>query len=69
MSLFDGKKTYIGILLAVAPTFAGFFGYTITLGGAAEAGELLGLLSDNVETLLATGGALIAWYGRAVTKG
>jgi len=69
MSFLTGKKTYIGIIIAVVPTLAGFFGYTISVGEIAEAGTLLAALADNLEALIATGGALFAWYGRAVTKG
>jgi len=69
MSFFDGKKTYIGIIVAVVPTLAGFFGISINVVDVAEAGTLLGGLFDNIEVILATVGGLIAWYGRAVTKG
>jgi len=65
--MFEGKKTYIGILIAVIPTLAGFFGYTV--GSVADASTLLGTLADNVEAISVTVGGLIAWYGRSVTKG
>ena len=68
MSFYAGKKTYIGIFIAVVPTLAGFFGYTISSEGIAEAGTLLASLADNGEALAATVGGLIALYGRAVTK-
>lgn len=67
--MLDGKKTFIGILIAVSPTIAGFFGYTINLEGIAEAGTLLNTLADNAEAIIQSAGALIAWYGRRVTKG
>lgn len=66
MSLLDGKKTYIGIIIAVVPTLASFFGYTV--GDVAEVGTLLSTLAGNVETISVTLGGLIAWYGRSVTK-
>ncbi len=68
MSLLSGKKTYIGIFIAVVPTLAGLFGYSVTSEGLAEAGTLLASLFDNVEELGVTVGGLIAIYGRAVTK-
>ena len=64
--MLKGKKTYIGIIIAVAPTIAGFFGYTISSVGIAEAGTLLANLLDNGEAVAAGVGGLIAWYGRSV---
>ena len=68
MTLLEGKKTYTGILLAVAPTIAGLFGYDISTAAVAEAGTLLDALIVNANEIITTGGALLAWYGRAVTK-
>lgn len=68
MELLKGKKTYIGIIIAVVPTIAGFFGYTISAQGVEEAGTLLSSLADNAEAIAVSVGGLIAWYGRAVTK-
>ena len=64
--MLNGKKTYIGIIIMVAPILAGFFGYQITdIEGATD---LLGDLAGNIEGLITVGGGLLAWYGRAVTK-
>lgn len=67
MSFLDGKKTYLGILVAVVPTLAGFLGFSID--GIAEAETLLSTLVENIEAVSVTVGGLIAWYGRSVTKG
>lgn len=69
MKFLDGKKTYIGILVAAAPTVAGFFGYDITVQGAGELGGALGLILTNVETVIEAVGLLVAAYGRLVTRG
>ena len=69
MSIFDGKKTYIGILIAVVPTALSLFGYDVSLQGTAEMGELLTGLVENLEQVIISGGLLIAAYGRLVTKG
>ena len=68
MGFLDGKKTYLGILVAALPTVAAIFGYTITIEGAAELTGLVGTLLENVETVIATGGLLLAAYGRRVAK-
>ena len=69
MSFLNGKKTYLGIIVAALPTVAGLFGYNVTVEGATELTGILGTLLENVEGLIQTGGLLLAWYGRKVTKG
>jgi len=64
--MFKGKKTYIGILIAILPTALGVFGYTITVEGAAELGGLIGSVLENAEGVVVAGGALFAGYGRLV---
>ncbi len=67
--MLTGKKTFLGIFIAFIPTLAGFFGIEIGPEGASELGGLLGVAVDNVEAIIQTGGALLAAYGRYVTKG
>ena len=67
--MFEGKKTYIGLVIAALPVVAGLFGYTIAPGAGEELSGLLATLADNAEEVIGTGGLLLAWYGRAVTKG
>lgn len=55
----SGLKTYIGIVIALAPTVAGFFGYTVTENFGAELPEL----ADQWMTVI---GLAIAAYGRSV---
>ena len=69
MSILDGKKTYIGIAVAALPTVLGIFGYNVSVEGAAELGGLIGTVLENVEAVIVSGGALLAIYGRRVTKG
>jgi len=69
MSILSGKKTYIGIIIAAAPTLLGFFGFSISPTAAVEGGALLSTLVENVEEIIVAGGAVFAWYGRSVTKG
>jgi len=68
MSFLDGKKTFIGIIVAAAPTILGFFGITLGVGDALEGGALLTTLTENLEAIIVSGGAIFAWYGRSVTK-
>jgi len=68
MEFLEGKKTYIGILIAAFPTVAGLIGYDITVEGAVELGGILGTLLGDIETTIGTFGLLIAAYGRRVTK-
>jgi len=69
MSFLTGKKTFIGIIVATAPTILGFFGITLSVGASVEGGSLLSALADNLEAIIVSGGAIFAWYGRSVTKG
>jgi hypothetical protein len=69
MKFLEGKKTYIGIFIAAAPTVAGFFGYDLSVEGATELGGILGDMLTNIDGLVTLGGTLIAAYGRVVTKG
>lgn len=55
----DGYKTYIGILIAVAPTVAGWFGFSLTPAFGEQVGSLI---MDGI-TLA---GAAFAFYGRLV---
>lgn len=68
MKILDGKKTYIGILVAATPTIAGLFGYNISVEGAGELGGILENVMVNIETVIETVGLMIAAYGRIVTK-
>lgn len=68
MSFLDGKKTYIGILIAAVPTVAGFLGYNVSVEGATELGDILSNLISEFEEIITLGGALLAAYGRRVTK-
>ena len=67
-SALEGKKTFIGLLIAVSPTVAGLFGYNVTVTSAAEFGGLLSAVLDNLEAVIEGVGVLIAAYGRLVTK-
>ena len=60
----DGFKTYIGIIVAVAPSVANLFGFTL----APTFGEEFTHLAAELITLA---GAVFAFYGRAkaVTPG
>lgn len=55
--MLDGYKTYLGIIVAVAPTIASMFGYTL----APEFGEQFTAIAFDIITL---GGAAWAIYGR-----
>ena len=67
--MFNGKKTYIGILVAALPTIAGLFGFDVAAGGASEIGALLTEFITGAEELFVTGGLLFAAWGRKVSKG
>ncbi len=67
--MLEGKKTYIGLLVAFVPTIAGFLGYSIGPEAASELGGILAVAVDSIEELITTAGVLFAWYGRKVTKG
>ena len=69
MKFFQGKKTYIGLLVAAVPMIAGAFGYNLTTEGATELGDLLVNVLTEFEELITAGGLLFAAYGRKVTKG
>lgn len=69
MSFLDGKKTYIGLIVAALPTVAGLFGFDVADGGASELGALLTEFVVDAEALFTTGGLLFAAWGRKVTKG
>jgi hypothetical protein len=68
MSLLQGKKTYLGILVAALPTIAGLFGYNVSVEGSTELVDLLGSAIVELEELITAGGLLFAAYGRRVTK-
>jgi len=60
-NILKGKKTYIGIIIALIPTLAKLFGYDLSVEGAQE----LGVEIDALVTYI---GLIIATYGRVVTK-
>lgn len=55
--MFQGYRTYVGILIAVAPTIANIFGYEVTTAF----GEQFPVAVDSVMQLI---GSAIAVYGR-----
>lgn len=57
----SGLKTYIGILIAIAPSVANLFGYDL----APTFGEEFASLAEEIITLI---GAGLAIYGRAVAQ-
>ncbi len=63
-TMMSGKKTYIGIVIAMVPVIAGLFGYDVNSGWSEEAT----LAMDEIIVLV---GGLIAAYGRtkAVVSG
>ena len=64
----EGKKTFIGLIIAVLPTIAGLFGYDLTPVGSVELGGLLSTILDNLNAVIEGSGILIAAYGRLVTR-
>jgi len=62
MNFLEGKKTYIGIIIAVVPVLAGLLGYETS----ATFGEDLTIVLNEIITLV---GTAIAAYGRIVTTG
>lgn len=59
--MLEGKKTYIGIMVAVAPTVAKLFGYDM----GTEGQEQLGVALNEIFVMV---GGLIAMYGRLKAK-
>jgi len=59
--MFNGWKTYSGILIAATPTLAGLFGYNVSAGFDVEA-------SENINDLILLLGSAIAIYGRLVAQ-
>lgn len=57
MEVLNGRKTYIGIAVALLPTLAGFFGFDVTSAFHAQFAPL-------VEELFVLFGSAIAVYGR-----
>lgn len=57
----NGLKTYIGVLIAIAPSIANLFGYDL----APTFGEEFASLAEEIITLI---GASLAIYGRAVAQ-
>ena len=59
--MLEGKKTYIGIIIAMLPVLSGFFGYDVNSGIAEEAVMAI----DEAMVII---GGLIATLGRVFTK-
>lgn len=57
----NGFKTYIGLLVALAPTLAHLFGYEVTPSFGAQFPVLL-------DSVVQIGGLAFAAYGRAVAE-
>lgn len=53
----SGYKTYIGIIVAIAPTVAQMFGYQLT-------GNFAGQFTQSADDIVALVGAAFAIYGR-----
>ena len=58
--MFEGYRTYIGLIVALVPTLANLFGYHATPAFSAQFPEL----ADQFLQLL---GLAVAFYGRAVS--
>lgn len=62
IKMIDGKKTVIGIVVAIVPMVAKLFGYDVTT-------EFTTGAETSINELVALVGGLYALYGRAVTNG
>ena len=58
------SKTIIGALVAIAVPVANMFGYKIDPTLSLDILNTLTVTGDLIESLIATGGALLAIYGR-----
>lgn len=59
--MLEGKKTYIGLIVAAAPVIGNFFGYDV------DPVQVEGLVIE-VEAVVSAIGIAFATFGRAVTK-